>query len=400
MSNFWEKSRDQEDILDLDIVPKDFIQSIGPQEIRKLGDPNYTLALAYVFQKWLRLIDDMKRGLADWLVAAGEIEASKACYDIWYRGAATTKVEYCLTPKAQRHQRQKDDRYNDQQNDKFSLFSIEHERTMFLDFERLSTGMHTSQTPKYWSTYFQMQHYGMPTRLLDWTEAFLVALYFAVNTSKARSRDDKEKYAIVLVIFPQLLNFLKTSMDRDKTIHPLGLSPDYQVEDKPPFFPPNSFRFTVDSQLDWDKRTEDKPPLDDYQITKGDESAYPELPAALWPSYQDMRMRAQRSVFTIHGRREGGFKAAIVYGRQYTPFAKKLNTDGLKSKPGIQLPLLGLIRIEKNDPYFIDKLWNQIIDSGISESTAFPDLEHLSQELTGDFSPRGRKGNIPKWRRY
>jgi hypothetical protein len=147
-------------------------------------------------------------------------------------------------------------------------------------------------------------------------------------------------------------------------------------------------------------RTNDKHPLKDYQITKGDESDYPELPAALWPSYQDMRMRAQRSVFTIHGRREGGFKAAIEYGRQFTQFAKKLNTDGLKRKPDTKLPLLGLIRIEKNDPCFIDKLWNQIVDSGTSESTAFPDLEHLSKELAGDFSPRGRKGNIPKWHRY
>lgn len=34
-----------------------------------------------------------------------------------------------------------------------------------------------------WESYFVMQHYGAPTRLLDWTEASLVALYFAVRSN-------------------------------------------------------------------------------------------------------------------------------------------------------------------------------------------------------------------------
>jgi len=35
-----------------------------------------------------------------------------------------------------------------------------------------------------WESYFVMQHYGTPTRLLDWTEASLVALYFAVRSQR------------------------------------------------------------------------------------------------------------------------------------------------------------------------------------------------------------------------
>jgi hypothetical protein len=46
---------------------------------------------------------------------------------------------------------------------------------------------------KSWELYFEMRHANLPTRLLDWTENFAVALYFALNDPCSENNSDSEK---------------------------------------------------------------------------------------------------------------------------------------------------------------------------------------------------------------
>jgi hypothetical protein len=68
-----------------------------------------------------------------------------------------------------------------------------------------------------WSIAFQMQHYGLPTRLLDWTETFSVALYFAIKNATDE--------AAIWILDPFRLN--KATINIDSLINPTELSTDY-----------------------------------------------------------------------------------------------------------------------------------------------------------------------------
>lgn len=68
-----------------------------------------------------------------------------------------------------------------------------------------------------WDNFFTMQHHGIPTRLLDWSETFGVALYFAIKGCQGD--------AAIWVLDPFELN--RAVLGREEVLHPTDLPGTY-----------------------------------------------------------------------------------------------------------------------------------------------------------------------------
>jgi len=101
---------------------------------------------------------------------------------LWFRGQPS---EFGLSPRIHRKE------YRD---------AVEEE--IRLQFQSRALQLMQTRLPEpdqCWNWYFLMQHYGAPTRLLDWTDNQLVALFFAVA-------DEYKSDAAVWILDPYWLN--------------------------------------------------------------------------------------------------------------------------------------------------------------------------------------------------
>jgi FRG domain len=155
------------------------------------------------------------------------------------------------------------------------------ESDLFWEFAARARELH-GQIEDDWDILFAMQHYGTPTRLLDWTEVLSAAVYFAVlgvDENQRTEGEGKEEKAIpppcVWVLNPYKLN------------HSTGWA--YRARDADLVHPPN---------LGWEPRRREF-------YSYGDLLSEPEIdwdwPVAIYPRQRNARMHAQRAWFTIHG---------------------------------------------------------------------------------------------------
>ncbi|HVZ82371.1 MAG TPA: FRG domain-containing protein [Terracidiphilus sp.] len=175
-----------------------------------------------------------------------------------------------------------------------------------------------------WDLYFLMQHYGAPTRLLDWTESPVIALYFAV-------RDNPGHYdSAVWMLDPYELN---RRVARKNEV----VSPSAQGVSKS-----DSRRVAPWLPERWSK------------------AKLPEGPIAIFPTHIARRISSQKACFTVHGSALHGFRK-FVRGRDAC--LKKVILPG---------------RSVKN----IRRSLEQI---GIDDTTIFPDLEGLGRALSTSY---------------
>jgi len=151
-----------------------------------------------------------------------------------------------------------------------------------------------------WDWYLLMQHYGVPTRLLDWTESALVALYFS-----CREREHEEVDGAVCILHPGRLN---------ASLGPFGARvPEYSETGIASYVSDIS--------------------------AEGGSPDVPEAPLAFDPPHHSRRLVAQRGKFTIHGSKEDALDALS----ESRTFARKLSVhSGYKAAIRAELRLAGL----------------------------------------------------------
>ena len=227
--------------------------------------------------------------------------------DLWYRGVSHAKYE--LIPKVYRlHLQERNENY---------------EWWISTDFtNKAKSFIPDHQNYSEWDWYFTMQHYGLPTRLLDWTEGALLGLYFAVRYPE--HTHIPSVYILNPYQFDEVVHNEKKGEGSIYNTDQKAISEEHEKR--------------LSSYLDVRKKC-------------------PKYPLGLQTPAINPRIPAQKSVFTIHG--------------------KSINAFKLLSESNDNLQITK-IRFSTKRAICLKE---QLYAMGITESTLFPDLEGLSRDI-------------------
>jgi hypothetical protein len=226
---------------------------------------------------------------------------------LWYRGIDSDR--HALLPKLLR-------------DNKSSDAVFERETRLVTRFRQRGYAYWPAGYPQDdWEHLFAMQHYGIPTRLLDWTENLFVAVYFALSSapSAKQKKNAPVEHPVVWVIDPVQWN---RSMP--------GLSE---------FGSSIQVLTTVDEHADPYRPTTNK--------------KRPKSPVAIYGTHNSARIVVQRGTF-------------IVWGSETAPLEQVATGDITKIR------LTGTRDEMRQDLRFL----------GFSETMVYPELTSLASELS------------------
>lgn len=244
---------------------------------------------------------------------------TSAPYQLWYRGIGTTA--HNLVPTLFRHPTKKD-----------PAELLELEQELLVRFRHRSIPYQARPLHDAWELCFLMQHYGVPTRLLDWTENPFIALYFAITSAERRRSAGAFSADAAIWI-------LRTGLWNGQVLSPYWKGRVVAVPDAP---------------------------LDAYMPGAGlaKLAAHPVAMAGL---HNSERIVAQRGAFTIFGHVNKSMET--IYDEQ-------------------QLPIGALEKVVLPKDSLSD-LREALFGIGYADSMIYPDLEGLAAEIRRTFGFEG-----------
>jgi hypothetical protein len=203
-------------------------------------------------------------------------------------------------------------------NPKFEAITA-YDNTTFAEFHANCGQLYSNKLTD-WEILCEMRHSGIPTRLLDWTENFAVALYFALNG----------------------VDWKKNNEEKDKIAPCVWIMDPYDLNDR------NFGEGTIQSFFSLPFAYSDILEMNTAKF--GDKM---KGPIALIPSRDQKRIFAQRCAYTLH---------ALDYG--------PLEKNSEKSVKKIEIPLSAIGDAE--DFLFL---------CGMNDYSLFPDLDGLGSYI-------------------
>lgn len=260
-----------------------------------------------------KIIEKKPKTLGELLGHIEEYQVGRS--DVWFRGV--NKHNHGLTPTIARSKKSKSEADIDDLEKKISS-----------NFLQRSPPFVDKDLNGAWKIMFYMQHYGIPTRLLDWSESPFVSLYFALANAERNKRGKVIDDVALWMCDP--IQWNRTSLSHisfqgeilDEASDELkAYSPDLNLEQK---------------------------------ATQ---------PIMIYGTHNSPRIVAQRGVFALFGKSMKGMEAVFTEG---------------------DYPANCLTKFVISSDH-VDGLIESLFQKGFSESTIFPDLMGLSLEIRRRF---------------